>query len=317
MNRKKLSIFLLGDFIIDRYEIGEIKGLAQEAVSPILKLTHFLELPGGAGNVAINLSHLSEKLIVNFAFRCPKNFPNNINLYFPDNINLIPLFDDNKYSFSLKTRYVTQNGNQLLRIDNDPDCSDNYFAQLNIPTDTDLIIISDYNKGTITNSIMDQVINSKIPFIVDPKPNHFHLYKNAFLITPNEKEWKEITPKLYSEKEDINYKLIRKQGHDGAIFQIINTTSYESLLKVKFHIPADFYYNIVNTCGCGDIVTTVLGYLLASNDPINISNDEIIKYVHAAIYCASWWATQNRVRTCYYLTPELLNKALKYASEWI
>jgi bifunctional ADP-heptose synthase (sugar kinase/adenylyltransferase) len=60
----------------------------------------------------------------------------------------------------------------------------------------DIILISDYNKGVITRDLMSYIENlcekMGIKLIIDPKPSNETAYHNAFAITPNDRECKEM-----------------------------------------------------------------------------------------------------------------------------
>ena len=55
----------------------------------------------------------------------------------------------------------------------------------------DLIVVSDYRKGTLQNSknFIKLANKFKIPVLVDPKGEDFSIYKGAYLIKPNLQEF--------------------------------------------------------------------------------------------------------------------------------
>ncbi|MEI6243262.1 MAG: HldE protein, partial [Chlamydiota bacterium] len=53
-----VSILLLGDYMVDRYTIGKVKRISPEAPVPVLLAEKEEMLPGGAGNVVLNLLSL-------------------------------------------------------------------------------------------------------------------------------------------------------------------------------------------------------------------------------------------------------------------
>jgi D-beta-D-heptose 7-phosphate kinase/D-beta-D-heptose 1-phosphate adenosyltransferase len=56
----------------------------------------------------------------------------------------------------------------------------------------DALIIEDYGKGLITKSLLADIIkmarDNKVMIAVDPKENHFDMYKDVSVITPNRTE---------------------------------------------------------------------------------------------------------------------------------
>ena len=109
MNNDKLSIFLLGDFILDQYYFGTVKKFSQEAPIPILSNVTKKTFPGGAANVAHLLSQLNN-VKINFCFKAGPDTKCKL-IEFNNNVNLVPILDD-RYTIATKHRYITNN--QLL-----------------------------------------------------------------------------------------------------------------------------------------------------------------------------------------------------------
>ena len=54
-------VLVVGDLMLDKYVFGEVRRISPEAPVPVVRTTYQTEQPGGAGNVAMNLSHLGAK----------------------------------------------------------------------------------------------------------------------------------------------------------------------------------------------------------------------------------------------------------------
>src|SRR5580698_2137734 len=54
-------LLVVGDVMLDKYIFGEVGRISPEAPVPVVRATHQSEQPGGAGNVAMNLSRLGAK----------------------------------------------------------------------------------------------------------------------------------------------------------------------------------------------------------------------------------------------------------------
>ena len=52
------AILVIGDVMLDRYLAGEVARISPEAPVPVVRLARRWSVPGGAGNVARNLSRL-------------------------------------------------------------------------------------------------------------------------------------------------------------------------------------------------------------------------------------------------------------------
>ena len=59
----KLKVLLIGDFMVDHYIMGSSNKMSPEAPVPIVIPEEEYSIPGGAGNVAINLSTLGAKVL--------------------------------------------------------------------------------------------------------------------------------------------------------------------------------------------------------------------------------------------------------------
>src|SRR5579872_5416056 len=57
----KASILVIGDLMLDRYWFGDAARISPEAPVPIINIKQIDERPGGAGNVALNISALGIK----------------------------------------------------------------------------------------------------------------------------------------------------------------------------------------------------------------------------------------------------------------
>ena len=60
---KKAKVLLVGDFILDVYTTGHIDRISPEAPVPILHARESENVPGGAGNVALNLQALGAEVV--------------------------------------------------------------------------------------------------------------------------------------------------------------------------------------------------------------------------------------------------------------
>ena len=56
---KSAKVLVVGDIILDEYIYGETSRISPEAPVPIVKVSNTEERPGGAANVALNVSSVS------------------------------------------------------------------------------------------------------------------------------------------------------------------------------------------------------------------------------------------------------------------
>jgi rfaE bifunctional protein kinase chain/domain len=192
-------ILVVGDVILDRYIQGSVSRISPEAPVPVVLEENFFYTPGGAANVAHNLSTLSAK--VTQVGRIGNDFEGQIlkRTLKKKGINTNGIFIDKTVPTITKTRVIAQH-QQVVRIDREKArsqaerpmikkiCS---FIEGHI-TDADAIIISDYGKGLITPELLGFVRSlakkHKISVVVDPKVEHFSYYERFSAITPNLRE---------------------------------------------------------------------------------------------------------------------------------
>jgi D-beta-D-heptose 7-phosphate kinase/D-beta-D-heptose 1-phosphate adenosyltransferase len=93
---------------------------------------------------------------------------------------------------STKTRIIdARSKQQIVRIDNDIKSDPLTFATA-IPNVYDAIIVSDYNKGTVTYELIEELIATKIPVFVDTKKTDLARMQGAW-VKINDLEYSKIT----------------------------------------------------------------------------------------------------------------------------
>ena len=59
-----LRILVLGDAMLDRFLYGEVERISPEAPVPVLRQRRLMAMPGGAGNVARNITALGGRAVL-------------------------------------------------------------------------------------------------------------------------------------------------------------------------------------------------------------------------------------------------------------
>jgi len=197
---KNKNILVVGDLILDQYIRGVVSRISPEAPVPIvLQEGSAVYTPGGAANVANNLSSLGAKVML--VGRIGQDLEGKILLkeLRKRKINSHGIFVDHKRPTSLKTRIMAQH-QQVVRVDREKtDKSEDATFTQNIidligrqMDHLDAVILSDYGKGLITSELVTELcslaISQKKIINVDPKVEHFGFYRGVTCITPNKKE---------------------------------------------------------------------------------------------------------------------------------
>jgi len=190
------SILVVGDLMLDEYLDGDATRVSPEAPVPIVRFTGKRSVPGGAANTAANVAALGGRVTLvgilgddgaggELAEACEAR-----------RIRLIAIRDTR--GTTRKVRVLGQR-QQLLRLDYetsaavDRDTESRLLEQCTSEVDrADVVVISDYAKGTITARVCEHVIalagSAGKPVIIDPRPQHASFYAGCDYLTPN---WKE------------------------------------------------------------------------------------------------------------------------------
>lgn len=134
----------------------------------------------------------------------------------------------------------------------------------------DLIVISDYDKGLITNKLMNHIneisIKYSLKIIVDLKPSNINFYINSYLLKPNLNELSIIANKKVdldnllevsrevSNKYNINY-LVTSLAKNG-IFMYDKSNNNGRFFNEKY-VSQD---EVIDVTGAGDIVLSYLAH---------------------------------------------------------
>ena len=192
---KDKSIMVVGDLMVDEYVWGEVSRVSQEAPVPIVLIKERSFRLGGACNVANNIAALGATAVplglVGDDYRASLLR----GMLSDRGIPVEGLIHDPNRATTTKTRVIAR-GQQIVRYDEesteevqgDLKAKILRFAEKNI-ADVDAIIIEDYGKGVICPELTSEILkiardNGKI-IAVDPKDEHFLLYNNVTVMTPN------------------------------------------------------------------------------------------------------------------------------------
>ena len=278
MSFKKSKIICVGDLILDIYGFGSVEKISPEAPIPILKILNEKYVLGGAGNVARNICTGGGKCHL-ISISGNDNNKKRLEKLIKEDKNLsLDLIVDEKRVTTSKKRYVSGH-QQVLRVDKEniyeiDQKIENKITKTfsEIISNFNIVILSDYNKGLLKPSLVQQIIkiskeNNKF-VIVDPKRDFFSLYKGADIITPNYKELVEANKEYFckekSEEDNIKYiskKMISKYSFDT----VITTRSSKGMLIVKKNTKplalTSLALEVFDVSGAGD---TVVAYLALS-----------------------------------------------------
>lgn len=189
---------ILGDVMLDRFIYGKVERISPEAPIPVLNIERETDMPGGAANVARNLSSLGARaLLVGIVGDDPWGAELSIQLAQLAGIE-IHLVEDRSRPTTVKTRFVAD-GQQVLRADQEhskalsPQIERSVLTAFqSVVAGSDIVILSDYAKGVLSNSLAQDAIaiarRAGKKIVTDPKSESFEKYRGATILTPNRYE---------------------------------------------------------------------------------------------------------------------------------
>jgi D-beta-D-heptose 7-phosphate kinase/D-beta-D-heptose 1-phosphate adenosyltransferase len=211
----KYKILLIGDRCTDVYQFGTVDRISPEAPVPVFTHTNEESRPGMAANVLENLTVLG----------CDVNFISGTN--------------------SRKTRLIdTRSKQHIIRIDHDEYCDPVDVKTINFLM-FDAIVVSDYNKGTVSYETVEELRKLyKGPIFVDTKKPDVHRFEGCYV---------KVNSTEYSKLTSVCSNLIVTLGGDGA-----------KMGDVVYPAPR---VEVSDVCGAGDTFLAALTYeYLSSND---------------------------------------------------
>ena len=246
--QKQFKILLIGDDCLDVYQYGTVDRINPEAPVPIFKFSHEEQRLGMAGNVLNNLEALG----------CEVDY----------------LHSDT----SIKTRLIDIRSKQhIVRIDNDKECTP-VTTRLIFEKEFDAIVISDYNKGTVSYELIEELTNTyTCPIFIDTKKTDLSRFKGC-IIKINFLEFKLLVGKPTLSE------LIVTCGDKGVVWNEV----WVDGIKVE----------VADVCGAGDTFLAALVYKYLHNynmlESIKFANKaSSITVQHFGVYAPTLEEIQN------------------------
>lgn len=209
----RTRVLVVGDVMLDQFIWGSVARISPEAPVPVVDFERENFMPGGAANVARNLTSLRVHTELFGVIGKDHAATQLQKLLAAHRIGCNGLVAHATRATSLKTRIVAHK-QQVVRIDRET--RDGLSASLvrslldaltSELARTDAIIVCDYGKGVVTQPLLDELKSlcrsRAIWLSLDPKPVHHLDLSDLSLITPNRKEAFELA-KLPDETRSAN-----------------------------------------------------------------------------------------------------------------
>ncbi|NRA19989.1 MAG: bifunctional D-glycero-beta-D-manno-heptose-7-phosphate kinase/D-glycero-beta-D-manno-heptose 1-phosphate adenylyltransferase HldE [Oceanospirillaceae bacterium] len=269
----KTRILVVGDIMLDRYWHGATERISPEAPVPVVKVSRQDDRPGGAANVALNTAALGASThLLGLVGRDEAAQVLGARL---QAAGVACDFTQTETEPTImKLRAISRN-QQLLRLDFEERFSSAYAPAIQASVaaqiaDCDVLIISDYDKGTLSDvqSIIKLAKAHNKLVLVDPKGSDYRHYGGATLLTPNMAEFEAVVGKCHSEEQIISRgsALIKELGLDCLL--ITRSEKGMTLLHKQgseVHFPARSH-EVFDVTGAGDTVISTLAAALGAGE---------------------------------------------------
>jgi D-beta-D-heptose 7-phosphate kinase/D-beta-D-heptose 1-phosphate adenosyltransferase len=294
-------IGVLGDVMLDRYLWGTASRLSPEAAVPVVDFVEQSECLGGAGNVAANIATLGARVE---AFGVTGNDEPGRALQKclrAANIADKGVLADSKRVTTVKTRIIAKH-HHVVRVDKErrePLRTETQEKLLRLLFSAlkhlDALVLSDYDKGLITDDFADRVLSAAhqlhVPVFVKPKTSRLYAYRGARAIVCNTKEAGFYVTRSLADEQSVEEAGPALLAHFGCSAVVITRgekgmSLFEESLPRHIHIPAmglEVTYarvgqpgvergatgrQVFDLTGAGDTVLSVLALAAAAGAPL-------------------------------------------------
>ena len=282
LKNKSPNVLVIGDLIVDQYLWGSCQRISPEAPVQVIDVDRESTVLGGAGNVVNNLKKLGAQVdIVSVVGNC--RISNELKKLLEDiKVHTKFLITQKNRISSKKTRIIASQ-QQVVRYDRES--SDDIDAESqktiiktfnNIVNDYEVILLSDYGKGVLTNQLTQSLINTAKKYnkkvLVDPKGINYLKYKGAFLLTPNKKEASIATKINIVDDASLTDALVELKSICNLDISLV-TLSEDGIAiydgKLRTHPTTA--KEVFDVTGAGDTVLASLGFAIACGYSIDES----------------------------------------------
>ena len=268
-------LLIVGDIMLDRYWYGPTSRISPEAPVPVVRVDESEDRPGGAANVALNIASLGANVCLSGLVGRDDNADRLASALTQAGITTHFHVSDAVPTIT-KLRVMSRN-QQLIRLDFESPASAEDAAPLadrvaEALPESDLMILSDYGKGSLSNIEQLIALGRKLGkrVLIDPKGSDYSRYKGASIITPNLSEFEAVVGPC-TDDDDMITKGERLRKELG-LEALLITLSERGMMLIRaneapLHLPthAQAVYDVT---GAGDTVIGVLGLALAAGQPL-------------------------------------------------
>jgi D-beta-D-heptose 7-phosphate kinase/D-beta-D-heptose 1-phosphate adenosyltransferase len=270
-------VLVLGDVMLDEFVWGRVSRISPEAPVPVVRVTHQSFHLGGAGNVAAGVRSLGGLCALAGAVGQDPGGARVREALAAAGVEsrLVDLAPGRPTT--VKTRIVAHS-QQVVRADREDatDVPAGVEAALVEAVRRELaacaaLVISDYEKGVVTASLLKRVLplarRRGVPVLVDPKVRHFRLYRGVSVVTPNQLETEQATGMRLRGPGELQAAGRRVLALLGCRAVLVTRGEHGLTLfergRAPLHVPAAAR-EVFDVTGAGDTVIATLALALAA-----------------------------------------------------
>jgi D-beta-D-heptose 7-phosphate kinase / D-beta-D-heptose 1-phosphate adenosyltransferase len=276
-------ILVVGDLILDRYVWGYAERISQEAPVPLLRADHREHRLGGAASVATMLATLGAEVSVVGGVGADVEgevIRSHLGKMGIDHDQVLTLDDR---PTTLKERYIgraqDRHPQQMIRVDYEVTAPIAAHAEAAIVDGlapaiarSDVVLISDYDKGICTPSLLRHLIDAcrvaGVKVVADPvRSSDYTRYRGVHCMTPNRLEASLATGLSIQAPEDaikVGRRLVAGLGMEA----VLVTLDRDGMALVRSDGRAELVptrpRQVYDITGAGDMVLSIVGLCLAA-----------------------------------------------------
>lgn len=284
---KDINVLVIGDAVLDTYLTGTTERLCREAPVPIVDIKRVHQMPGGAGNTAVNLSKLGANVNFLSVIGFDKEGKDLISSFNSLGVNALNILKEERNTL-VKQRIIADS-QMIVRFDQGTtspikeETEDKLIDKMiDLFIESDAVIVSDYGYGILTEKVIKTLSalqkKSKKVLVVDSK--YLGKYKNMDItaIKPN---YNEVTAILgLNDKRDYDSRISQVTAFKEEILKITNSKIAAVTLDIDgaLIIEKDYVYRTytravrnIKAAGAGDTFTAAFALGLASEATVSQS----------------------------------------------
>jgi D-beta-D-heptose 7-phosphate kinase/D-beta-D-heptose 1-phosphate adenosyltransferase len=286
-----LRIAVIGDVMLDENLSGAVPRISPEAPVMVMLNEKRTVLPGGAANVVAGIVALGCHCTVIGLVGDDSAADELAELLVKTNNGLCQTMfvKDKTRPTTVKTRFWgTGHGSphQLFRVDSESSKEAQGIARDHLLANVmslrkrpaaegyDAIVVSDYAKGTVSETIVKAALSTGIKVIVAPKPSNGRLFKGVHVIVPNSIEATTIAKEFGAVGTDMDNiaRTLQTSLMGDHLPSIVITLGKEGILTLDenglIHRQPTVAKEVFDVTGAGDTVLAVLSTCIAAGIPL-------------------------------------------------